>query len=118
MAHKVEIENIHNAVTTAYNDTNSDLHEWFYRLKDEYIKFNNFIDGACVDCADNNDVIISRAVFVNKLNTLIQTADDAIVALNDFKSALPVLDEHWPVNVADTSGLTNPTTVVDPASGE
>ena len=118
MAHKVEIENIHSAVVTAFDTSDSNLHDWFYRLKDDYIKFNNFIDGACADCADSNDIIISRTVFASKLNTLIQTADDAIAALNEFKNALPVLEEHWPVDVADTTGLTNPTTVVDPASGE
>ena len=115
MAHKVEIENIHNAVVTAFNDSNSDLHAWFYKLSEFYNKFNSFVEGACADCADSNEVIISRTVFANKLNTIIDCTDEAIAALNDFKNALPVMDEHWPVDVADTTGLTNPT---PPASGE
>ena len=109
MAHKVEIENIYNAVEAAYNNSDSDLHMWYYKLSDFYKQFNAFVEGACSDCADSDEVIVSRAVFASKLNTLINTTDEALAALTEFKNALPVLDDYWPVNIVDTTGLTNPT---------
>ena len=107
MAHKVEIENIYNAVNEAWDESN---HLLYHNLGKEIYKFRSFVDGACVDCADDNGIIIKREVFASKLDSI----NEAINAINSYmeelKSCLPVLDDYWPVDIADTTGLTNPTT--------
>jgi hypothetical protein len=107
MAHKVEIENINNAVLSAWQDNGDVLHSWYYKLTDDLREFKSFIEGSCADCVDDG-IIINREVFASKLNKFVVDSDEAINAINAFKSALPSMDDYWSVDIANSSGLTNP----------
>jgi len=52
-------------------------------------------------------------VFASKLNKFVVDSDKAINAITAFKTALPSMDDYWSVDIANSSGLTNP-----PVSGE
>ena len=110
MAHKVEIQNLLDA-SRGIDPTIRELRNNFQTVVNELDSLHNFINTACCDCADNNDIIIKRTAFAEKVaavNTALESAKTAAAA----GSYLDLVD-YWAADIADTSGLTNPEPVVE-----
>lgn len=105
MAHKVEIENILNALQNARKDHNDDLSNWYFNLNNVLSEFNNFVNHTC----ENENITVKRQGFVDKLTEINNSIDNTVAALNEFKNSLPVLDDYWSADIADTDGLTDTT---------
>ena len=109
MAHKVEIENILSDSKSKVEDKKL-FKGLFFDLSQDITNFHEFIDKGCADCADDNPVIIKREVFVTKINGVKNSITSVIDTLTDLRDNYINLDDYWPVDIADTTGLTNPTT--------
>ena len=105
MAHKVEIQNLLDASRTI-DPTIRELRNNFQEVVNKLDILHNFIETACADCADDNDIVIKRTAFVEKI-AAIDTALDAAKTAAATGSYLALAD-YWSADIADTSGLTNP----------
>lgn len=105
MAHKVEIQNLLNA-SREIDPTIRELRNNFQNVVNKLDILHNFIETACADCADDNDIVIKRTAFVEKI-AAIDTALEAAKTAAAAGSYLALAD-YWSADIADTSGLTNP----------
>lgn len=110
MAHKVEIQNLLDASREA-DPTIRQLRNNFQEVVNKLDILHNFIETACADCADDNDIVIKRAAFQTRIDD-INTALDAAKTAAASGSYL-ALEDYWAANIADTSGLANPEPVVE-----
>ena len=105
MAHKVEIQNLLNA-SREIDPTIRELRNNFQNVVNKLDILHNFIETACADCADDNDIVIKRTAFVEKIaaiDTALEVAKTAAAS-----GSYLALADYWSVDIADTSGLTNP----------
>ena len=105
MAHKVEIQNLLDA-SRGIDPTIRQLRNNFQEVVNKLDVLHNFIETACADCADDNDIVIKRAAFQSRI-------DDVNTALDAAKTAAAAgsylaLEDYWSADIADTSGLANP----------
>jgi len=110
MAHKVEIQNLLDA-SRGIDPTIRTLRNNFQEVVNKLDILHNFIETACADCADDNDIVIKRTAFQSRI-------DDVNTALDAAKTAAAsggylALADYWSADIADTSGLTNPEPVVE-----
>jgi hypothetical protein len=105
MAHKVEIQNLLDA-SRGIDPTIRELRNNFQNVVNKLDILHNFIETACADCADDNDIVIKRAAFQSRIDD-VNTALDAAKTAAAAGSYLALAD-YWSVDIADTSGLTNP----------
>ena len=110
MAHKVEIQNLLDA-SRGIDPTIRTLRNNFQEVVNKLDILHNFIETACCDCADDNDIVIKRTAFQSRI-------DDVNTALDAAKTAAAsggylALADYWSADIADTSGLTNPEPVVE-----
>ena len=116
MAHKVEIQNLLNA-SREIDPTIRQLRNNFQEVVNKLDILHNFIETACADCADDNDIVIKRAAFqtrIDDINTALDAAKTAAAA-----GSYLALADYWSADIADTSGLANPEPVVEePAADE
>lgn len=116
MAHKVEIQNLLDASREA-DPTIRQLRNNFQEVVNKLDILHNFIETACADCADDNDIVIKRAAFqtrIDDINTALDAAKTAAAA-----GSYLALADYWSADIADTSGLANPEPVVEePAADE
>ena len=110
MAHKVEIQNLLNA-SREIDPTIRQLRNNFQEVVNKLDILHNFIETACADCADDNDIVIKRAAFQSRIDD-INTALDAAKTAAAAGSYLALAD-YWSADIADTSGLANPEPVVE-----
>jgi len=110
MAHKVEIQNLLDASREA-DPTIRQLRNNFQEVVNKLDILHNFIETACADCADDNDIVIKRAAFQSRIDD-INTALDAAKTAAAAGSYLALAD-YWSADIADTSGLANPEPVVE-----
>jgi len=110
MAHKVEIQNLLDA-SRGIDPTIRTLRNNFQEVVNQLDILHNFIETACADCADDNDIVIKRTAFEDKI-AAVNTALDAAKAAAAGGSYLELAD-YWAANIADTSGLANPEPVVE-----
>lgn len=114
MAHKIEIANL---LQDSLNIDPSlrEIRNTFHSVVEKLDQLHLFIDTACADCADNNDIIIKRTALeerINSVNTALIAAQEKAV-----NASYLSLSDYWPVDIDDTSGLTNPTTETTETSG-
>ena len=105
MAHKIEIQNLLDA-SRGIDPTIRTLRNNFQEVVNKLDILHNFIETACCDCADDNDIVIKRTAFQSRI-------DDVNTALDAAKTAAAsggylALADYWSADIADTSGLTNP----------
>ena len=110
MAHKVEIQNLLDASREA-DPTIRQLRNNFQEVVNKLDILHNFIETACADCADDNDIVIKRAAFQSRIDD-INTALDAAKTAAAAGSYLALAD-YWSADITDTSGLANPEPVVE-----
>ena len=115
MAHKVEIQNLLDA-SRGIDPTIRTLRNNFQEVVNKLDILHNFIETACCDCADDNDIVIKRTAFQSRI-------DDVNTALDAAKTAAAsgvylALADYWSADSADTSGLTNPEPVVEESAAE
>ena len=115
MAHKVEIQNLLDA-SRGIDPTIRTLRNNFQEVVNKLDILHNFIETACCDCADDNDIVIKRTAFQSRI-------DDVNTALDAAKTAAAsggylALADYWSADIADTSGLTNPEPVVEESAAE
>ena len=110
MAHKVEIQNLLDA-SRGIDPTIRTLRNNFQEVVNKLDILHNFIETACNDCDDDNDIVIKRAAFEARVNA-VNTALDAAKTAAAGGSYLDLAD-YWSADIADTSGLTNPEPVVE-----
>jgi hypothetical protein len=115
MAHKVEIQNLLDA-SRGIDPTIRELRNNFQTVVNQLDSLHNFIETACADCADDNDIVIKRTTFADKI-AAVNTALDAAKTAAAAGSYLDLAD-YWAANIADTSGLTNPEPVVEEPAAE
>lgn len=107
MSHKVEIENILQDSKSKF-ENNKLFKSLFFELSQDITNFHDFIDKGCIDCANDNPIIIKREVFSTKINKVKESLTNVINTLTDLRDNYINLDDYWPVDITDTTGLTNP----------
>lgn len=109
MAHKVEIQNLLNA-SRSIDPTIRQLRNNFQEVVTKLDILHSFIETACSDCADDNDIVIKRTAFADRIaavNAALTTAKEAASG-----GSYLALEDYWAENIIDTTGLTNPTSSV------
>lgn len=109
MAHKVEIQNLLNA-SRSIDPTIRQLRNNFQEVVTKLDILHSFIETACSDCADDNDIVIKRTAFADRIaavNAALTTAKEAAS-----EGSYLALEDYWAENIIDTTGLTNPTSSV------
>lgn len=110
MAHKIEIQNLLDA-SRGIDPTIRTLRNNFQEVVNKLDILHNFIETACNDCADDNDIVIKRVAFETRVDA-VNTALDAAKTAAAGGSYLDLAD-YWSADIADTSGLANPESVVE-----
>jgi hypothetical protein len=109
MAHKVEIQNLLNA-SRSIDPTIRQLRNNFQEVVTKLDILHSFIETACSDCAEDNDIVIKRTAFADRIaavNAALTTAKEAASG-----GSYLALEDYWAENIIDTTGLTNPTSSV------
>lgn len=110
MAHKKQIQNLLDA-SRGIDPTIRTLRNNFQEVVNKLDILHNFIETAFADCADDNDIVIKRTALqsrIDDVNTALDTAKTAAAG----GSYLDLAD-YWSADIADTSGLCNPESVVE-----